>query len=164
LEQDLNDTGLGESLAVAFDKFLSPPHMGGKEQERVKGAFDNNRIAPYGLRVNAFEKEVAASGCMESALALNAGTAGLQFVRCVGLAFRRETMSSARILRLSAVATLFCMKRRLRSSLSICMGNPPTGIHCCRSAEVWRGVVEDAAEAVGTMCNIGKNAAARLVT
>lgn len=63
---------------MAFKIFLSPPFMGGKEREYVKDAFDTNWIAPYGPHLNAFEKEMAAYIGVESALALNAGTAGLQ--------------------------------------------------------------------------------------
>ncbi|MBF0234103.1 MAG: DegT/DnrJ/EryC1/StrS family aminotransferase, partial [Desulfamplus sp.] len=36
--------------------FLSPPHLGGAEQEFVQEAFDSNYIAPVGPQVDAFEK------------------------------------------------------------------------------------------------------------
>ena len=35
--------------------WLSSPHMGGKEQEFVKEAFDNNWVAPLGPNVDGFE-------------------------------------------------------------------------------------------------------------
>ena len=37
--------------------FLSPPHMGGKEQAWVAEAFASNYIAPLGPMVDAFERE-----------------------------------------------------------------------------------------------------------
>lgn len=62
---------------MGFRIFLSPPHMGGKEIEYVKEAFDTNWIAPYGPSINAFEKEMAAYIGIESALALTSGTAAI---------------------------------------------------------------------------------------
>ena len=62
---------------MAFRIFLSPPHMGGEEIKLVQNAFDTNWIAPYGPHINAFEKEMAAYIGVESALALNAGTAAM---------------------------------------------------------------------------------------
>ncbi|QYJ67311.1 DegT/DnrJ/EryC1/StrS family aminotransferase [Flavobacterium litorale] len=38
--------------------WLSSPHMGGKEQEYVKEAFDTNWVAPLGPNVNGFEKDI----------------------------------------------------------------------------------------------------------
>jgi pyridoxal phosphate-dependent aminotransferase EpsN len=62
---------------MAFRIFLSPPHMGGKEMEYIKEAFDTNWIAPYGPSINAFEEEMAQYIGVESALALTSGTAGV---------------------------------------------------------------------------------------
>src|SRR5665647_896267 len=39
--------------------WLSSPHMGGKEQEYVKEAFDTNWVAPLGPNVNGFESDIA---------------------------------------------------------------------------------------------------------
>lgn len=39
--------------------WLSSPHMGGNEEHYVKEAFDTNWIAPLGLNVNGFEKDIS---------------------------------------------------------------------------------------------------------
>ncbi len=57
--------------------WLSSPHMGGKEQEYVKDAFDTNWIAPLGPHVDGFEKALAAYTGVASAAALSSGTAAL---------------------------------------------------------------------------------------
>lgn len=62
---------------MGFKIFLSPPHMGGKEQEYVNQAFESNWIAPYGPHLNEFEKEVAQYTDVEAALALSSGTAAI---------------------------------------------------------------------------------------
>jgi pyridoxal phosphate-dependent aminotransferase EpsN len=62
---------------MAFRIYLSPPHMGGREMEYIKEAFDTNWIAPYGPSINAFEGEMAKYVGVESALALTSGTAGI---------------------------------------------------------------------------------------
>ena len=40
--------------------YLSSPHMGGKEEEYVKQAFQTNWIAPLGPHVSGFENELEA--------------------------------------------------------------------------------------------------------
>jgi len=55
--------------------FLSPPHMGGREQEFVAQAFASNYIAPLGPMVDAFEREFAAYAGIPHCLALASGTA-----------------------------------------------------------------------------------------
>ena len=62
---------------MGFEIFLSPPHMGGKEMEYIKEAFDTNWIAPCGPSLNAFENEMASYIGVESALALSSGTAAI---------------------------------------------------------------------------------------
>ena len=57
--------------------WLSPPHMGGKEQEFVKEAFDSNWIAPLGPNVDAFEQQLREYTHTEAAAALNSGTGAL---------------------------------------------------------------------------------------
>lgn len=58
--------------------WLSSPHMGGKEQEFVKDAFDNNWIAPLGPNVNGFEKDLEDYLGQEAKVgALSSGTAAL---------------------------------------------------------------------------------------
>ncbi|GAA4311525.1 DegT/DnrJ/EryC1/StrS family aminotransferase [Compostibacter hankyongensis] len=58
--------------------WLSSPHMGGREFEYVKEAFDTNWIAPLGPNVNGFEKDLEAFLENDSkAAALSSGTASL---------------------------------------------------------------------------------------
>ena len=58
--------------------WLSSPHMGGKEQEFVKEAFDNNWIAPLGPNVNGFEKDLEGYLGQDAKVgALSSGTAAL---------------------------------------------------------------------------------------
>ncbi|RQP16732.1 MAG: aminotransferase class I/II-fold pyridoxal phosphate-dependent enzyme [Parapedobacter sp.] len=58
--------------------WLSSPHMGGKEFEYVKEAFDTNWIAPLGPHVNGFEQDIATRlGENFHVAALSAGTAAL---------------------------------------------------------------------------------------
>ena len=66
-----------EENEMGFRVYLSPPHMGGREMEYIKEAFDTNWIAPYGPSINAFETEMAHYIGVESALALSSGTAGI---------------------------------------------------------------------------------------
>jgi pyridoxal phosphate-dependent aminotransferase EpsN len=64
-------------MSMGFQIFLSPPNMGGKEMEYIRDAFDTNWIAPYGPSINAFEEEMSRYVGVESALALNSGTAAI---------------------------------------------------------------------------------------
>lgn len=58
--------------------WLSSPHMGDKEFEYVKEAFDTNWIAPLGPHVNGFEQDIATRlGEGVHVAALSAGTAAL---------------------------------------------------------------------------------------
>jgi pyridoxal phosphate-dependent aminotransferase EpsN len=57
--------------------YLSPPHMGGLEQEFVADAFATNWIAPLGPHVDAFEREFAECVGARHAAALSSGTAAL---------------------------------------------------------------------------------------
>lgn len=58
--------------------WLSLAHMGGREQEFVKEAFDTNWVVPMGPNVDAFEKQLADYLDSEvSVAALSAGTAAL---------------------------------------------------------------------------------------
>jgi len=58
--------------------WLSSPHMGGKEFEYVKEAFDTNWIAPLGPHVNGFEEDIQKYlGEQVHVAALSAGTAAL---------------------------------------------------------------------------------------
>ncbi len=57
--------------------WLSPPHMGGKELEYIKEAFETNWIAPLGPHVNNFEKELAKYIGVNSVAALSSGTSAI---------------------------------------------------------------------------------------
>ena len=58
--------------------WLSSPHMGGKEQEYVKEAFDTNWVAPLGPNVNGFETDLSSYlGEGVHAAALSSGTAAI---------------------------------------------------------------------------------------
>lgn len=62
--------------------FLSPPHLGGSEQEFIRQAVASNFIAPLGPMVDAFEKEFAALTGMPHCLALASGTAAMHLALC----------------------------------------------------------------------------------
>jgi dTDP-4-amino-4,6-dideoxygalactose transaminase len=59
--------------------WLSSPHMGGKEQNYISEAFDQNWIAPLGPNVNGFEKDLQSYLREENihVAALSSGTASL---------------------------------------------------------------------------------------
>ncbi len=57
--------------------YLSPPHMGDEEFERVREAFATNWIAPVGPHVSAFETEFAERVGSAHAVAVSSGTAAL---------------------------------------------------------------------------------------
>ncbi|MFS0836761.1 DegT/DnrJ/EryC1/StrS family aminotransferase [Paenibacillus sp. 1P03SA] len=66
--------------------YLSPPHIGDREQSFVQEAFDTNWIAPLGPNVDAFEKEVAEYTGSGGAVALSSGTAALHLaLKLVGV-------------------------------------------------------------------------------
>jgi dTDP-4-amino-4,6-dideoxygalactose transaminase len=65
---------------------LSTPHMGDRELEFVKEAFDTNWIAPVGPHVDAFEQEFCQLTGARHAAALSSGTAALHLaLRLVGV-------------------------------------------------------------------------------
>ncbi|WP_419784431.1 DegT/DnrJ/EryC1/StrS family aminotransferase [Maridesulfovibrio sp.] len=57
--------------------YLSPPHMGGNEQEYVRQAFESNFIAPLGPMVNGFEQDFSKLTGFAHCAALSSGTAAL---------------------------------------------------------------------------------------
>ncbi|MGN6639099.1 MAG: DegT/DnrJ/EryC1/StrS family aminotransferase [Mucilaginibacter sp.] len=57
--------------------WLSSPHMGGREFDFVKEAFDTNWIAPLGPNVDGFEQDLTAFTGAGFATALSSGTAAL---------------------------------------------------------------------------------------
>ncbi len=75
--------------------FLSTPHMGDRELEFVKEAFDTNWIAPVGPHIDAFEQEFCeVTGCGHAA-AMNSGTAALHLaLKLVGVEYGDEVFCS----------------------------------------------------------------------
>ncbi len=57
--------------------WLSSPHMGGKEQEFVKEAFDTNWVAPLGPNVDGLEKDLEQYTGAKQAAALSSGTSAI---------------------------------------------------------------------------------------
>jgi dTDP-4-amino-4,6-dideoxygalactose transaminase len=75
--------------------FLSPPHMGGREQEFVRQAFESNYIAPLGPMVDAFEKEFSAYTGIPHCVALSSGTSATHLaLRHLGIKPGDEVMAS----------------------------------------------------------------------
>lgn len=65
---------------------LSPPHMGARELELVREAFDDNWIAPAGPNLARFERELAQISGRTEALAVISGTAALHLaLRALGV-------------------------------------------------------------------------------
>jgi pyridoxal phosphate-dependent aminotransferase EpsN len=66
--------------------YLSPPHLGKREFDFVREAFDSNWIAPLGPQVDAFEREFCGMTGAPHAAALSSGTAALHLaVRLAGV-------------------------------------------------------------------------------
>ncbi|WP_319763643.1 DegT/DnrJ/EryC1/StrS family aminotransferase [Maridesulfovibrio sp.] len=66
--------------------YLSPPHMGGNEQEYVRQAFESNFIAPLGPMVNGFEHDFSKLTGFAHCAALSSGTAALHIaLRLLGV-------------------------------------------------------------------------------
>ena len=58
--------------------WLSPPHMGGTEQNYIQKAFDSNWIAPLGPNVNGFELDIKTSlKTNKEVVALSSGTSAI---------------------------------------------------------------------------------------
>jgi dTDP-4-amino-4,6-dideoxygalactose transaminase len=57
--------------------WLSSPHMGGKEQEFVKEAFDTNWVAPLGPNVDGLEQDLVVFTNSKHAAALSSGTSAI---------------------------------------------------------------------------------------
>ena len=75
--------------------FLSPPHMGDREFEFLREAFDSNWIAPLGPHVDAFEREFGALVGSPHAAALSSGTAALHLaLRLAGVGPGDEVLCS----------------------------------------------------------------------
>lgn len=73
-----NELYILKSYSMKQRIYLSLAHMGGREQEFIKEAFDTNWVVPLGPNVNAFEQELAAYvGQDRHVVALSAGTAAI---------------------------------------------------------------------------------------
>ncbi|CCO23245.1 DegT/DnrJ/EryC1/StrS family aminotransferase [Maridesulfovibrio hydrothermalis] len=57
--------------------YLSPPHMGGSEQQYIQKAFESNFIAPLGPMVDGFEQDFSKLTGFTHCAALSSGTAAL---------------------------------------------------------------------------------------
>lgn len=74
---------------------LSTPHMGDREQEFVKEAFDTNWIAPVGPHVDAFEQEFCQVTGAAHAAAVSSGTAALHLaLQLIGVGYGDEVICS----------------------------------------------------------------------
>lgn len=74
---------------------LSTPHMGDRELEFVKEAFDTNWIAPVGPHVDAFEQEFCQIIGARHAAAVSSGTAALHLaLRLIGIESGDEVFCS----------------------------------------------------------------------
>jgi len=75
---------------------LSTPHMGEKEQEFVKEAFETNWIAPVGPHVDSFEREFSQMVGTLHAAAVSSGTAALHLaLRLIGVESGDEVFCSS---------------------------------------------------------------------
>ena len=57
--------------------WLSPPHIGGKEQLYINEAFKDNWIAPFGPNLTEFEQQLSGYLNVKTAGAFSSGTAAL---------------------------------------------------------------------------------------
>lgn len=74
---------------------LSTPHIGDRELELVREAFDTNWVAPVGPHIDAFEREFASVVGSQYAAALSSGTAALHLaLKLVGVQARDEVFCS----------------------------------------------------------------------
>jgi len=63
--------------------YLSPPHLSGRELDRLREAVESNWVAPLGPQVDAFEQELAEVVAVSHALALSSGSAALHLALIV---------------------------------------------------------------------------------
>ncbi|QLE40899.1 pyridoxal phosphate-dependent aminotransferase [Nostoc sp. C052] len=74
---------------------LSTPHMGDRELEFVKEAFETNWIAPVGPHIDAFEQEFCERTGASSAAAVSSGTAALHLaLQLVGIGYGDDVFCS----------------------------------------------------------------------
>jgi dTDP-4-amino-4,6-dideoxygalactose transaminase len=70
-------------MSIKEKIYLSSPHMGEKEWQFVKEAFDTNWISPVGPHIQAFEKELASYNSIDACAALSSGTAAIHLALIV---------------------------------------------------------------------------------
>ncbi len=76
--------------------FLSAPHMGGKELEYIKEAFDANYISPMGEQITKFEEAIKTYTGAKYAIALSSGTAAIHLaLRTLGIKDGDEVLASS---------------------------------------------------------------------
>ncbi|MBN3960619.1 DegT/DnrJ/EryC1/StrS family aminotransferase [Nostoc sp. NMS8] len=74
---------------------LSTPHMGDRELEFVKEAFETNWIAPVGPHIDAFEQEFCERTGASNAAAVSSGTAALHLaLQLVGIGYGDDVFCS----------------------------------------------------------------------
>lgn len=84
VDGDGTPVGLIDRAAASGMTFMSPPHIGEREMEFVRAAFEDNWIAPAGPNLARFEKSLADVAGREGAVAVSSGTAALHLaLRCL---------------------------------------------------------------------------------
>lgn len=81
---------------MAYDIYLSPPHVGTRELDMVREAIESNWVAPIGPHVNGFEQEMAEYIGVEEAAAVSSGTAALHLaLLCHGIGAGDDVVCSS---------------------------------------------------------------------
>ncbi len=76
--------------------WLSPPHMGGREVDYVREAFESNWVAPMGPNVDMFEKDLADYCGVKHVAALSSGTAAIHLALIIlGVGRGDEVLASS---------------------------------------------------------------------
>lgn len=89
------ERAFGMAKAKGERIYLSPPHMGEREERFVAEAFATNWIAPLGPHVDAFEREFCDAVGARHAAALTSGTAALHLaLQLVGVGRGDEVLVS----------------------------------------------------------------------
>jgi dTDP-4-amino-4,6-dideoxygalactose transaminase len=86
--------------------FLSPPHMGGREEKYVAEAFASNWIAPFGKNLDIFEEQLCKRMQVNHAVPVSSGTAALH-LSLMALGVERGDVVMCQSL--TFAATAFCI-------------------------------------------------------
>lgn len=94
-------------MNLDYDRiFLSPPHMGGREEKYVAEAFASNWIAPFGKNLDIFEEQLSQRMQVKNAVAVSSGTAALHLaLMALGVEKGDVVMCQS----LTFAATAFCV-------------------------------------------------------